>query len=303
MRLIAIALLSVIMVAVFIPTDSFALNTDICPTNNPNCNDNDDDSDSENGGGGEGNNTGCSGQGNPNSPCGNGGNGGGGGNGGNGGSGGSGGSGGDGTGVGVGVGIGIGGGADVDVNNDNTNVAVAGGGDATATGGNATGGEGGDASIYIGGGEEGEGGAFSNDNDIDNSSSSTTGDQNTNVTVNVGEDGPLTASTQSVDANATVAEGAVQIDNSNNSVYKESVRTAATSFSSVCTSGAAAQGNSYGLSVAVTSTQCSYLMQADAYMAMGKVDEAMKYVDKAGRATSIKGFMSTFRTIITLGIL
>lgn len=50
--------------------------------------------------GGEGNNTGCNGQGNPNSPC----------TGGNGGAGGAG-----GTGVGIGVGVGIGGGAHVNV--------------------------------------------------------------------------------------------------------------------------------------------------------------------------------------------
>ena len=278
-------------------------------------------------GGGEDDNTGCNGQGTPNSPCeggGNGGNGGGGGSGGSGGSGGEGGeggSGGDGTGVGVGVGVGIGGGATI--------------GDTTATGGSvgdttATGGEGGtgvgvgiggdssatggNASIYIGGeGEEGEGGALSSnaenntDVDVDNTNvagaSSTTGDQNTNVTVNVGEDGPLTASSQTVDANASVAEGAVQIDNSNSSVYKEAVRTAATSFSSVCTSGAAAQGNSYGVSIAVTSTQCSYLMQADAYMALGDSELTLKFVNKAARSASIKGFMSNIRTVITLGIL
>jgi hypothetical protein len=133
-----------------------------------------------------------------------------------------------------------------------------------------------------------------------NASNNATGND---VTVNIGEDGPLTASTQSVDANASVAEGAVQIDNSNNSTYKEAARTAATSFASVCTSGAASQGATYGVSVAVTSTQCAYLMQADAYMAMGNIEKATKFVDKAARSASIKGFMSNIRSVITLGIL
>jgi hypothetical protein len=200
-------------------------------------------------------------------------------------------------------------------------------GDTTATGG--AGGEGGDADstafggtaiVNIGGGQgecyegECEGGSGTlnsnaeNNVDVenDNSSSATGGNASIDegaVTVNIGEDGPLTASSQTVDANATVAEGAVQIDNSNNSVYKESARTAATSFASVCTSGAAAQGNTYGLSLAVTSTQCAYLMQADAYMALGDTENTLKFVDKAARSASIKGFMSNIRSIITLGIL
>ena len=44
-------------------------------------------------------------------------------------------------------------------------------------------------------------------------------------------------------------------------------------------------------------------MQADAYMAMGMTDDALKFVNKAARSASIKGFMSNIRSVITLGIL
>lgn len=209
-----------------------------------------------------------------------------------GGHGGQGGDGGEG-GTGVGVGIGVGGE----------------GGDATATGG-----EGGDASIYIGGASGGQecyegdcggsgNGAFSNDNDIDNSSNAEGGDSN--VTVNIGEDGPLTASSQEVATSASIEEGAIQIEG-DTTVYEAPiipVATAATSFSSICTSGAGVQKQTYGLNLAVTSDVCMHLMMADAWMAMGDVDKALKSVTAAGRHASTKGFMGYIRHVVTIGIL
>jgi len=281
-------------------------------------------------GGGEGNNTGCNGQGNPNSPCNPGGgdddNGGNGGNGGQGGNGGN----GTGVGVGVGVGIGIGGGADVDVSNDNTNTntntqgqqqgqiqgQIATGGSVTDSGNStsvagavATGGEGGNASIYIGGAGEGQGegegsggnGAFSNENNVNNSSTATTGDQT--VTVNIGEDGPLTASSQEVATSATIEEGAIQIEGDTYQAAEIPVNSAAPSFSAICSSGGAGTGRNFSLSLAVTNDVCQALMVADAYMAMGKTEEAMKWVEAAARHAKWKGGMGYFRHVITLGVM
>lgn len=149
------------------------------------------------------------------------------------------------------------------------------------------------------------------DTSLDNSNSgnnSSNVNEGNDVTVNIGEDGPLTASSQSVDASASVDEGAVQIDNSDNSVttYEAPdipVSTAATTFSTVCTSGAAAQRPSYGISLAVTSDVCMHLMMADAWVAMGDMDRALKSVKAAGRHASVKGFMGYIRHIVTIGIL
>ena len=278
--------------------------------------------------GGEGDNTGCQGQGNPNSPCDpddGGGNGGGGG-GGNGGNGGNGGSGGDNTSTNDNSNTST---------NDNTNTQgqqqgqiqgqIATGGDATATGGNvgdttATGGTGGNASIIIGGsdggyGGEGEGQGEGSGNGIlssnvgdttsesnntnDNTSNASNGDQTTNVNVSVGEDGPLTASTQTVEGSTLTVEG-------DEIVYEATqmpVNSAPPSFSAICSSGGAGSGKSFSLSLAVTNDVCQALMVADAYAAMGDMEEALVWVEAAARHAKWKGGMGYFRHVITLGIM
>jgi len=148
------------------------------------------------------------------------------------------------------------------------------------------------------------------DTSLDNSTV-VDGNNSTNsnsTTVNIGEDGPLTASSQAVDAQASVEEGAVQVDASDNSVttYEAPeipVPTASTAFSSVCTSGAAAQRPTYGINLAVTSDVCMHLMMADAWVAMGDMEKAMKSVEAAGRHAAVKGFMGHIRHIVTIGIL
>jgi hypothetical protein len=44
-------------------------------------------------------------------------------------------------------------------------------------------------------------------------------------------------------------------------------------------------------------------MVADAYMAMGDVEEALKWVNAAARHAKWKGGMGYFRHIITLGVM
>lgn len=81
------------------------------------------------------------------------------------------------------------------------------------------------------------------------------------------------------------------------------VASAAPSFSSICSSGAAGQGKSFALSLAVTNDVCMMLQMADAYMALGNREEAIKYVEKAAAHANTKGFVGYLRHVLTLGIL
>lgn len=141
---------------------------------------------------------------------------------------------------------------------------------------------------------------------------------NTNTASNVIENGavqvqvggpngePLTASSQAVDASAQVQEGAVQISENNSTTFEAPdipVPTAAPSFASVCTSGVAAQRTTYGISIAVTSNVCEMLMMADAYMAVGETEKALKYVNRAGKHSRVKGVLGHIRHVLTIGIL
>lgn len=150
-------------------------------------------------------------------------------------------------------------------------------------------------------------------NEGNNSTNSATNEgnnsQNTNnTTVNIGEDGPLTASSQTTTTSASVDEGAVQVDASDNSVttYEDAenvVSSVAPSFSSICSSGGAGQGRNFALSLAVTNDVCQALMLADAYMALGDVEEARRWVKAAARHARVKGGLGYIRHIATLGIL
>ena len=57
------------------------------------------------------------------------------------------------------------------------------------------------------------------------------------------------------------------------------------------------------MSLAVTNDVCQALVIADAYMAVGQVEEAMKWVEAAARHAKWKGGLGYFRHIVTLGIL
>lgn len=239
-------------------------------------------------GGGEGDNTNCQGQGNPNSPCdpddddddsddhGGGGDGGGS-------NGGSGGTGGDGGSVVVGD-VTVGGGEGGSV------------GDTTATGGNATIIIGGSGECYEGECEGGEGSLNSNaesnsestavagalsvvDVDNDNSSSSESSGNDTDVDVDV------------------VVEGDTYV------AAKNVVNSAPPSFAAICSSGAAGSRSNISLSFAVTSDVCTALMMADAYQAVGDIDEVMYWIERAARHARWKGNVGLFRTVITFGIL
>ena len=250
--------------------------------------------------GGEPNNTDCNGVGNPNSPCepsdngnnGGGNNGGNGGDGGAGGSGGAGGNGGDGgdswsdssassssVGVGVGVGIGVGGDSSSSSSSNSSSGAVA-VNDNTNSARSTSGASVGDTSS----------------SSVSRGGNATVGDT---TATSISEGGRSTAT----GGNSNIENGAVQVDASSSYNYVQAASRAATSFSSVCTSGAAGQSRSGGISIAVTSTQCSYLMQADAYMKLGDRENAIKFVEKAAGSASLKGFMSNFRSVVTLGIL
>lgn len=78
---------------------------------------------------------------------------------------------------------------------------------------------------------------------------------------------------------------------------------AAPSFSSVCTSGAAGGDRALNLSVGVTSPICEALMMADSYMALGDREEAKKWVKIAARHAKTKSAVGYIRHIATLGIL
>ena len=233
-------------------------------------------------GGGEGENTGCNGEGNPNSPCEGGGGGGGEGGGGGGGSGGAGGS------------------SSIDIGD----VTVTTGDSTSTSNASATGG-----SVYIGGGEEGEGALNSNaENNVDIENNSEGGSATieegaivveTNVTIEGNGESIPTANNQTVEGDSLVVEG----DTTTYQAAAIPVNSAPPSFSAICSSGGAGSGKSFSLSLAVTNDVCQALMVADAYMAMGDVEEAMKWVNAAARHAKWKGGMGYFRHIVTLGIM
>lgn len=261
----------------------------------------------QSGGGGEPNNTHCNGVGNVNSPCAPGGDGGGEGGGGGGGS--------------AAVDIDITG--TLDVNNSNTNTLD---NSNTTTIGDLTGG---DSSVVVGdttlnndstssatGGsvvlEEGantanggsaviEEGANTNTN-----TASATGGSveegavvvNNNVTVE-GQDVP-TANSQTVEGD-DIDIDARTINEA--STVEPAVNSVAPSFSGICNSGAAGQGRGFALSLAVTNDVCQCLMMADAFMAIGEVEEAHTWVRAAARHAKWKGGVGYIRHLVTLGIL
>jgi hypothetical protein len=81
------------------------------------------------------------------------------------------------------------------------------------------------------------------------------------------------------------------------------VASAAPSFSSICSSGAGGQAKDWGFSVAVTNAVCQHLMMADAFMALGDREKAIKHVYAAERHANVKGFMNYILHVGTLGIL
>jgi hypothetical protein len=164
-------------------------------------------------------------------------------------------------------------------------------GDTTATGGNAvieegantnnntaTGGEGGNATI--------EGGAVVVEN---------------NVTIEGGESVP-SANSQTVEGDETEINVDARTINEASTV-KPAVNSVAPSFSGICNSGAAGQSRGFALSLAVTNDVCQALMIADAYMALGDVEEAHKWVRAAARHAGWKGGLGYIRHLVTLGIL
>ena len=84
---------------------------------------------------------------------------------------------------------------------------------------------------------------------------------------------------------------------------KPAVNSVAPSFSGICNSGAAGQSRGFALSLAVTNDVCQALMIADAYMALGDVEEAHKWVRAAARHAGWKGGLGYIRHLVTLGIL
>ena len=166
-------------------------------------------------------------------------------------------------------------------------------GDTTATGGNATieegantnnntntavGGEGGNATI--------EGGAVVVEN---------------NVTIEGGVSVP-SANSQTVEGDDVDIQVDARTINEASTV-KPAVNSVAPSFSGICNSGAAGQSRGFALSLAVTNDVCQALMIADAYMALGDVEEAHKWVRAAARHAGWKGGLGYIRHLVTLGIL
>jgi hypothetical protein len=120
-----------------------------------------------------------------------------------------------------------------------------------------------------------------------------------NVTVEGGSGVP-TANSQTVEGDETE----INVDaRTINEAARMPVNSAAPSFSGICNSGAAGSGSKISLSFAVTNDVCQCLMLADAYMAMGDVEEAYNWVEAAARHAKWKGGMGYFRHVITLGIL
>jgi len=220
-------------------------------------------------GGGEGNNTGCNGQGNPNSPCD---------------------PGDDGGTDPCTVDCGTGGtGTNTNTNtNDNTSTATGGSvGDTTATGGNATVIIGGSSECYEGECEGGEGTLNSNaENNVDvsnESESNSTSDATVNNSGNTAVD--------------------VVVQGSTYQAAHRPVNSAAPVYSGICNSGASGTGRNLSLSFAVTSDVCMDLMMADAMSARGNMEQVDYWLDRAAKHAKWKGRMGTFRSIITLGIL
>tara|TARA_R110000772_G_scaffold16184_15_gene46286 strand:+ start:705 stop:1310 length:606 start_codon:yes stop_codon:yes gene_type:complete len=86
--------------------------------------------------------------------------------------------------------------------------------------------------------------------------------------------------------------------------YKDiPVSSAASTFASVCSSGASVQRNTIGFSLSASSAFCQYLSLADAYSQFGDDDSALKYVNKAAGVANRDGFYDMIRSAITLGIL
>ena len=81
------------------------------------------------------------------------------------------------------------------------------------------------------------------------------------------------------------------------------VASAASTFASVCSSGASVQRNTIGFSLSASSAFCQYLSLADAYHQFGDDTEALKYVNKAAGVANRDGFYDMIRSAITLGIL
>ena len=243
-------------------------------------------------GGGEDDNTGCQGQGNPNSPCDPDDDNGGGGNGGgsNGGAGGTGGDGGDGGDGGAGGSIDIG-----DVNVGGGSV-----GDTTATGGNATIIIGGSGECYEGECEGGEG--TLNSNADSNSESTAVAGASSVVGVDVDNDNS-SASESSGNETDVVTDVDVVVEGDTYQAAEIPVNSAPPSFSAICSSGGAGTGKSFSLSLAVTNDVCQCLMMADAYAAIGDMETAIKWIDAAGRHAKIKGGLGYVRHVITLGVM
>lgn len=142
----------------------------------------------------------------------------------------------------------------------------------------ANGGEGGNATI--------EGGAVVVEN---------------NVTIEGGESVP-SANSQTVEGDETEINVDARTINEASTV-KPAVNSVAPSFSGICNSGAAGQSRGFALSLAVTNDVCQALMIADAYMALGDVEEAHKWVRAAARHAGWKGGLGYIRHLVTLGIL
>lgn len=237
--------------------------------------------------------------------------------------------GGDGLGVGVGVGVGLGvGSANASAKSSSTSGALSGtvnSGNSTNKNNNVAGVDNSGNSVNVIDANSTNKNNVANVNDVSNRVSVSDGDVSNvarnnvavkdgdvvtgDVNVTIGGDGtPLTASSQSVGATTQTVEGdesVINVDARDQSVtnWQVPASTAATSFSSICTSGAAAQRTTYGISLAVTSDVCTHLMMADAWMAMGDTEKALKSVRAAGRHATWKGWFGYFRHAVTLGVL
>jgi hypothetical protein len=187
--------------------------------------------------------------------------------------------------------------------------------DSSVTVGDTTLNNGGNTLIVGGGyGEEGEGSGTLNSNaennvDIDNSSSATGGSVESgavvvenNVTIEGGGEQIPQANSQTVEGDDVDIQVDARTINEASTV-KPAVNSVAPSFSGICNSGAAGQSRGFALSLAVTNDVCQALMIADAYMALGDVEEAHKWVRAAARHAGWKGGLGYIRHLVTLGIL
>ena len=156
--------------------------------------------------------------------------------------------------------------------------------------------------LIIGGGGQGEcyegeceGGSGTLNSNADSNSNSESNNTNNNDSNSTSDATVNNSGNTDVDVNvdaSTVNEAAAIPVNS-----------APPSFSAICSSGASGSGKSLSLSLAVTNDVCQALMMADAYMAMGDKEEALKWVKAAGRHAKTKGGMGYIRHILTIGIL